>query len=54
MKRTAQWVLFRYVGREFKAFSRPFKTREAAERARAKLPEKERRTLGVGLIRSKL
>ena len=55
MKRTAQWVLFKYVGREFTVLSKPLKTREAAERARAKLPKKEQRSVGVGLglVRSK-
>jgi len=53
MKRTGQWVLFKYVGRELTPLSKPFKTREAAERARAKLPRKEQRSVGVGLIRAK-
>ena len=53
MRGTGQWVLFRYVGRECKVLSKPFKTKEAADRARAKLPQKEQRSVGVGLIRSK-
>lgn len=52
MKRTGHWVLFKYVGREIRTLSKPFKTREAAERARAKLPKKEQRSVGVGVIRS--
>jgi hypothetical protein len=53
MKTNEQWVLFTYVGGEFTRLSKPFQTQQAAERARAKLPEKEQRTVGVGLIRSR-
>jgi hypothetical protein len=47
----AQWVLFRYAAGEFTLLSKPFKTKEQAERTRSKYPERERKTIGVGLIR---
>jgi hypothetical protein len=53
MKSTEQWVLFTYVGGEFTPLSKPFQTQEAAERARAKLPAKEQRTVAIGVVRSK-
>lgn len=46
-----QWLLFKYVGIEFTPLSRPFKTREGAEKARLKFPERERKAIGVGVIR---
>jgi hypothetical protein len=53
MKTNEQWVLFTYVGGELTPLSKPFRMQQAAERARAKLPEKEQRTVGVGVIRSR-
>ena len=50
-KTTEQWLLYRYVGLEFIQLSRPFKTRKDAEKALAKYPDKERRSIGVGLIK---
>jgi hypothetical protein len=46
-----QWLLFKYVGLEFTPLSRPFKTREQAEKAREKYPERLRKTIGLGVIR---
>jgi hypothetical protein len=46
-------VAFQYVGLEFTPLSKPFKTREQAEKAREKYPERERRKIGVGVIRIK-
>jgi hypothetical protein len=34
-----QWLLFKYVGGEFTPLSKPFKTKEQAEKARLKYPE---------------
>ena len=48
-----QWLLFEYVGLEFTPLSKPFKTREQAEKAREKYPERLRRSIGVGVIRIK-
>jgi len=50
---TEQWLLFKYIGGEFTPLSKPFKTKTAAEKARLKLPERERRMVGVGVIRNK-
>jgi hypothetical protein len=48
-----QWLLFKYVGSEFTPLSKPFKTKELAEKARMKYPEGQRRTMGVGVVRRK-
>ena len=46
-----QWLLFKYVGGEFTPLSKPFKTKEQAEKARLKYPERQRKTIGLGVIR---
>jgi len=46
-----QWLLFKYVGLELTP--QPFNTREQAEKAREKYPERLRRGVGVGVIRIK-
>ena len=48
-----QWLLFKYVGLEFTPLSKPFKTREQAEKAREKYPERLRKKVGLGAIRIK-
>ena len=48
-----QWLLFEYIGLEFTPLSKPFKTREEAEKASEKYPERLRRSIGVGVIRIK-
>jgi hypothetical protein len=52
-KTIEQWLLFEYVGVEFTPLSKPFKTREQAEKAREKYPERLRKTIGLGVIRTK-
>ncbi len=52
MKINEQWLLFKYVDGQFTPLSKPFKTKAAAEKARLKLPERERREAAVGVIRS--
>jgi hypothetical protein len=47
-KTTEQWLLYKYVGLEFTPLSKPFKTREQAEKAREKYPERLRKRIGVG------
>jgi hypothetical protein len=47
-----QWLLYKYVEGEFRPLSRPFKTRGQAEKARLKHPERERKHIGIGVIRS--
>jgi hypothetical protein len=46
-----QWLLFRYIDGQLTPLSKPFKTKAQAERARLKLPEPERRSVAVGVIR---
>jgi hypothetical protein len=46
-----QWLLFTYVKGEFTPVSKPFKTKEQAEQARLKYPERERRSIGLGVVR---
>jgi hypothetical protein len=53
MKIIEQWLLFIYVEGQFTPLSKPFKTKAAAEKARLKLPERERRSVGVGVVRIK-
>jgi len=50
-KITEQWLLFKYVNGRFTPLSKPFKTKVAAEKARLKLPERERGAIGVGVIK---
>jgi hypothetical protein len=52
-KTTEQWLLFKYVGLEFTPLSKPFKTKEQAEKAREKYPERELKRIGLGMIRIK-
>jgi hypothetical protein len=47
------WLLFEYVGLEFTPLSKPFKTREQAEKAREKYPERLRKKIGLGVVRRK-
>jgi hypothetical protein len=46
-----QWLLFRYVGGEFTPLSKPFKTKVQAEKARLKYSDRERKAIGIGVIR---
>jgi hypothetical protein len=48
-----QWLLFRYINGEFTPLSKPFKTKAEAEKAREKNPERERREIGIGVVRRK-
>jgi hypothetical protein len=40
-----------YVGRNLTPLSRPFTTKEQAEKARQKYPERERGKIGIGVVR---
>jgi hypothetical protein len=54
MPKTAErWLLYKYSDGEFIPLSKPFKTKAAAEKVRLKYPERERRRIGVGVIRIK-
>jgi hypothetical protein len=46
-----QWLLFKYIGGRFTPLSKPFKTRERAEKARLKYPQRERKSIGLGVVR---
>jgi hypothetical protein len=46
-----QWLLFKYVSGEFTPLLKPFKTKEQGEKARLKYRERERKTIGLGVIR---
>jgi hypothetical protein len=48
-----QRLLFQYVGGELTPLSKPFKTRKQAEKARKKYPERLRKRIGLGVIRTK-
>jgi hypothetical protein len=47
------WLLFEYLGLEFTPLSKPFETRGQAEKVREKYPERQRKTIGLGVIRTK-
>jgi len=48
-----RWLLFKYIDGEFTPLSKPLKKKEQAEKVRLKYPERERKTIGVGVIRIK-
>jgi len=48
-----QWLIFKYVDGELTPLSKPFKNKGAAEKARLKLPERERKFVAVGVVRIK-
>jgi hypothetical protein len=45
-----QWLLFMYIEGEFTPLSKPFDTKEQAEKARSKYSERERKKIGVGVV----
>lgn len=48
-----EWVLYEYKNRdELVILSKPFKSRSEAEKARQKLPQRERGRVGIGTIRA--
>jgi hypothetical protein len=51
MKTSVRWLLFEYQGLELVILSKPFKTKELAEKARLKYPDRVRRKIGIGLMR---
>jgi hypothetical protein len=46
-----QWILFEYVDGQLMPLSKPFKSKKLAEKEREKYSERERRRMGLGLIR---
>ncbi len=51
MKSSVRWLLFEYNGLELVILSKPIKTKKLAEKARLKYPERERRKIGIGVVR---
>jgi hypothetical protein len=49
-KTTDRWLLYNCVEGQVTPLSRLFKTKAQAEKARQKYPEKERKSIGVGLL----
>lgn len=54
MKSSVRWALFEYKGRELVILSKPFKTKEQAEKARLKYPGGVQRKIGIGVVRLSL
>ena len=52
-KITERWLLFKYIAGKFTPLSKPLKKEEQAEKARLKYPERERKAIGIGVIRTK-
>ncbi len=52
-KPAVQWLLFKYIDGEINSLSKPFKSKQLAEKARSKYPERERKKIGVGVVRVK-
>jgi len=53
MKTSVRWLLFEYKYSELVILSKPFKTKELAEKARLKYPDRMRRKIGIGVVRVK-
>ena len=52
-KTIERWLLYKMINGQYIALTKAFKTKAAAERARMKYPERERKTIGLGLVRIK-
>lgn len=46
-----RWLLFKYINGEFTPLSKPLKKKEQAEKERLKYSERERKAIGIGVIR---
>jgi len=46
-----RWLLFKYIDGELTPLSKPLKKKEQAEQARLKYSERERKAIGIGVIR---
>ena len=51
MKSSVRWLLFEYQGLELVTLSKPFKTKKLAENERLKYPYRERRKIGIAVVR---
>jgi hypothetical protein len=52
-KATEKCLLFQYIHSVYTPLSKPFKSKRLAEKTRRKYPEKERRAIGLGVVRMK-
>jgi hypothetical protein len=52
-KTIEQWLLFKYIDGEFTPLLKSLKTKQLAEKVRSKFPERERKGIGVGVVRIK-
>jgi hypothetical protein len=52
MKSSVRWLFFEYDGLELVILSKPFKTKKLTEKARQKYPDRIRRKIGIGLIKT--
>jgi hypothetical protein len=50
-KTVEKWFLFQYIDLELTPLSKPFKSRELAEKERMKYLERERKKIGLGVVR---
>jgi hypothetical protein len=50
MKTSVRWLLFEYQSRELVILSKGFKTKELAEKARLKYPDRVRKKIGIGVV----
>jgi hypothetical protein len=48
-----RWLVYKFAGGQFIPLSKSLKTKKQAEQVRLKFPERERRIIGVGVIRIK-
>ncbi|MGB7729531.1 MAG: hypothetical protein WBL50_15990 [Candidatus Acidiferrum sp.] len=48
-----QWLLCKYIDGEITFPSKPFKSKQLAEKARSKYPEREQKKIEVGVVRVK-
>ncbi len=48
-----QWLLLKYIDGDITFLSKPFKSKQVAEKARSKYPERVRKKIGVEVIRIK-
>jgi hypothetical protein len=46
-----RWLLFEYQGLELVILSKPFKTKELAEKARLRYPDRIAKKIGIGVDR---
>ena len=47
-----QWILFQYINGQCAPLSKPFKTKKEAQAVREKYPAKQRKRIGLGVIRT--